>query len=312
MRRSFYRRERSGFLIPINARSVAEGLSGTLTGAEAVTYASLMVYADEGAETEARVALACDLAVAFDARLIGISASLPDAPQVDPYAGGAMLGEMLGLFRDMAEADVARAEAAFWKTVGAHASRCEWRGKVGFPSDVVGQAMRAADLLILGRHRPAPGPQRSVDPGDALMVLGRPVLIVPPAPARLPQGQAAVVAWKDCREAQRAVASALPMLKASARTHVIEICAEDGMEEAEARARDVAAFLGRHDIVASAEVLQGDGGARSSQILKFADAHQAGLIVAGGYGHARMREWVLGGVTHGLLGASPVCLLLSH
>ena len=76
------------------------------------------------------------------------------------------------------------------------------------------------------------------------------------------------------------------------------------MDEAAARTNDVAAFLGRHDIVASAQVLQGDDGARSSQILKFADEHQAGLIVAGGYGHARMREWVLGGVTHGLLGAS--------
>ena len=60
-----------------------------------MTYASLMVYVDEGAETEARVALACDLAERFDARVIGISASLPDAPQIDPYAGGAMLGEML-------------------------------------------------------------------------------------------------------------------------------------------------------------------------------------------------------------------------
>ena len=277
-----------------------------------MTYSSLMVYVDQGAETEARVALACDLAGTFDARVIGISASLPDAPQVDPFAGGAMLGEMLGLFRDMAEADVSQAETTFWKAVGAHSARCEWRGRIGFPSDVVGQAMRAADLLILGRLDPARGPQRSIDPGDALMALGRPVLIVPPAPGRLPVGTAAVVAWKDCREAQRAVASALPMLRASALTHVIEICAEGGMDEAGSRTADVAAFLGRHGISASAQVLQGDGGARSSQILKFADAHQAGLIVAGGYGHARLREWVLGGVTHGLLGASPVCLLLSH
>ncbi len=277
-----------------------------------MTYASLMVYVDQGAETEARVALACDLAGTFDARVIGISASLPDAPQVDPFAGGAMLGEMLGLFRDMAEADVSQAETTFWKAVGAQAARCEWRGRIGFPSDVVGQAMRAADLLILGRLDPARGPQRSIDPGDALMALGRPVLIVPPAPDRLPVGTAAVVAWKDCREAQRAVASALPILRASSQTHVIEICAEGGMDEAGSRTADVAAFLGRHGIRASAQVLQGDGGARSSQILKFADAHQAGLIVAGGYGHARLREWVLGGVTHGLLGASPVCLLLSH
>ena len=121
-----------------------------------------------------------------------------------------------------------------------------------------------------------------------------------------------MVAWKDCREAQRAVASALPMLKAAAVAHVIEICAPEGMDDARARIADVAAFLGHHDIVASAQVLEGDGGARSSQILKFAEEHEAGLLVAGGYGHARMREWVLGGVTHGLLGSAPVCLLLSH
>lgn len=275
-------------------------------------YASLMVYVDEGADPEARVALACDLALRFDARLIGISASLPDVPQIDPYAGGAMLGEMLGLFRDMAKADVQRAEAIFWKAAGAHADRCEWRGQIGFPLGMVGQAIRAADLLILGRLDPARGPQRSIDPGDALMALGRPVLIVPPAPARSPLGTTAVVAWKDCREAQRAVASALPMLQASDLTHVIEICAAEGMEYARARTADVADFLGRHDIVASAHVLQGDGGARASQILKYAADHQAGLIVAGGYGHARMREWVFGGVTHGLLGTAPVSLLLSH
>lgn len=277
-----------------------------------MTYASLMVYVDEGPETEVRVKLACDLAAQFDARLIGISVSFPDAPQVDPFAGGAMLGEMLGLFRDAAEADVKRAEAVFWAAVGPHADRCEWRGRVGFPSDVVGEEIRAADLLILGRLASSRGNQRSIDPGDAIMALGRPVMIVPPMPAEPLQGSPAVVAWKDCREAQRAVICALPILRTATLTHVIEICASDGMEEARARTHDVAAYLERHGITASARVLQGDGGPRANQILEFAGDQQAGLIVAGGYGHARMREWVLGGVTHGLLGTSPVCLLLSH
>ena len=275
-------------------------------------YASLMVYVDEGPESETRVALAGELAMQSDARLIGISGSLLDVPQVNPYAGGAMLGEMLGLFRDMAEADVARAEATFWKAVGTRAGRCEWRGQVGFPLDVVGQAMRAADLLIVGRLDPAREHHRSIDPGDALMSLGRPVLIVPPVPARPPLGTTAVVAWKDCREAQRAVSSALPLLQAAALTHVIEISAAEGLDAARARTADVADFLGRHDVQASAHVIQADGGARSSQILQYAADQQAGLIVAGGYGHARMREWVFGGVTHGLLAAAPVCLLLSH
>ena len=277
-----------------------------------MTYASLMVYVDEGPESAARVALACDMARRFDASLIGISVSFPDAPQIDPYAGGAMLGEMLGLFRDAAEADVKRAEASFWAGVGSYSERCEWRGRIGFPSDVVGEEVRAADLLVLGRLSPTRGTQRSVDPGDAIMAFGRPVMIVPPATARSPQGTVAVVAWKDCREAQRAVACALPMLQAASLTHVVEICTAESLDAARARTQDVAAYLGRHGIIAHSHALQGDGGVRANQILKFAEDQQAGLVVAGGYGHARMREWVLGGVTHGLLGTSPVCLLLSH
>ena len=60
--------------------------------------ASLLVYVDEGPEATARVALACALAALSKAHVIGLAASMPDVPQVDPYAGGAMLGEGSGLF----------------------------------------------------------------------------------------------------------------------------------------------------------------------------------------------------------------------
>ena len=274
--------------------------------------ASLLVYVDEGPEATARVALACALAGLSRAHVIGLAASMPDAPQVDPYAGGAMLGEMLGLFRDIAEADVSRARTLFWDAVGGYAEHAEWRGEVGYPSDLVVQALRAADLAILGRRDPARSPARSPDPADVLMAAGRAVLIVPPECPRSPIGSPAVVAWKDSREAQRAVASAMPILAASSIVHVIEVCPEEQVDEATLRAGDVAEFLGRHGIVADAQIVTGDGRPRAEQIIAFADGHGAGLIVAGGYGHARLREWVVGGVTQGLLVRSPVCLLLSH
>jgi nucleotide-binding universal stress UspA family protein len=144
------------------------------------------------------------------------------------------------------------------------------------------------------------------------MAAGRPVLIVPPEISRSPVGRPAVIAWKDCREAQRAVTAALPLLVASSRVDIIEVCTAEQADEARRRVEDVAAFLGRHGIVASAQTVKGDGGPRSDQIIAFAKDEGAGMIVAGGYGHARLREWVMGGVTHGLLDRSPVCLLLSH
>jgi nucleotide-binding universal stress UspA family protein len=222
------------------------------------------------------------------------------------------LGEMLGLFRDIAEADVSRARTLFWDAVGGYAEHAEWRGEVGYPSDLVVQALRAADLAILGRRDPARSPARSPDPADVLMAAGRAVLIVPPECPRSPIGSPAVVAWKDSREAQRAVASAMPILAASSIVHVIEVCPEEQVDEATLRAGDVAEFLGRHGIVADAQIVTGDGRPRAEQIIAFADGHGAGLIIAGGYGHARLREWVVGGVTQGLLARSPVCLLLSH
>ncbi|PZO00612.1 MAG: universal stress protein, partial [Alphaproteobacteria bacterium] len=174
------------------------------------------------------------------------------------------------------------------------------------------QALRAADLAVLGRRDPVRSPARSPDPADVLMAAGRAILVVPPQIPRGPIGAPAVVAWKDCREAQRAVASALPILAASSIVHVIEVCPAEQADDARVRADDVAVFLGRHGIVASAQIVKGDGRPRSDQIIEFAEDHGAGLIVAGGYGHARLREWVMGGVTHGLLDRSPVCLLLSH
>ena len=275
-------------------------------------FASLLVYVDEGPEAQARVALACEIARPSGARVIGIAASLPDVPQVDPYAGGAMLGETLGLFRDIAEADVARARTLFWHAVGEDTDRAEWRGATGYPSDLVVHALRAADLAVLGRCDPVRSPGRSPDPADVLMAAGRPVLIVPPGSPESPSNAPAVIAWKDCREAQRAVSAALPLLAASSIAHVVEVCAPEQMDEARGRVDDVAVFLGRHGIVASSQVIRGDGGPRSDQIIAVAEQQGAALIVAGGYGHARLREWVMGGVTHGLLDRAPVCLLLSH
>ena len=73
-----------------------------------MTYASLLVAVEEGTASDARVELACDLAAAFDAHLIGLCAGSIAPPLYDPMSGGAMVGELLSLYRDMAEADVER------------------------------------------------------------------------------------------------------------------------------------------------------------------------------------------------------------
>ena len=277
-----------------------------------MSYKTLMVYADEGLDSDTRITLACDLAKVFEARLIGVSGSAPVPPPMgDPYLGGATMGESLTLYRDLAEANVTRAETRFHELADDRIADGEWRGHIGFPAELIIEQSRAADLLILGR-RTDRAPFYGPDPADVLMAAGRPVMVVPPAAPRTPIGWPAVIAWSDSREARRAVAAAVPMLRQTGAAHVLEICDDGETDEARARLADVVAWLGRHGIAAEGAVRGRGEESCADAILKFADENSAGLIVAGGYGHARLREWALGGVTQALLDHSPVCLLLSH
>lgn len=273
---------------------------------------TLMVHADEGPDSDFRISLACELAKVFEAHLIGVSGSAPVPPPMgDPYLGGGVLGEALTLYRDLAERNVTRAEARFRAIIQGRVAASEWRGHIGFPAELMIAQSRAADLLILGR-RTDRAPFYAPDPADVLMAVGRPVLVVPPNPPRTPVERPAVIAWSESREARRAVAAALPMLQQTPIAHVLEVSEDEDAADVRSRLGDVVGWLERHGIAADSTVRARGDDSCGDAILGFAAEKSAGLIVAGGYGHARLREWALGGVTRTLLERSPVCLLLSH
>ena len=277
-----------------------------------MTYKTLLVAVDQSQASDIRLGLACDLAAGMDAHLIGVCAAAATAPPMDDlYSGGAMLGEALTLFRDFAEAEVGAAHARFQELTYVRRHQSEWRGRIGLPADTIIHEARGADLVIVGR-RTSRAPGHGVDPADVLMAIGRPVLVVPPRPIRDPVGRPAVIAWKDSAEAQRAAAAALPLLRHASAIHVLEVCEPDATEGSERRTADIVAWLGRHGIAADRHSHEPGAEGIAQDILAFAETHTAGLIVAGGYGHARLREWALGGVTQDLLGSAPMSVLLSH
>jgi len=276
-----------------------------------MTYASLLVTLEDGEDSDRRLDLACDLAGAFGAHLIGFRSSSIGMPLTDSLMDGAMTGELLSLYRDMAETEVQKGRARFEALVKAKGLDGEWRGRVGYPSDLCCQTARAADLLILPSHSPS-APHHAPEPVGVLMGCGRPVLITPSNRSSPPFGAPALVAWRDSREARRALIAALPLLQRAAGVTVYAVCDPDRTEEVEAELVDVCTYLARHDIIARPEVaLKGDMSI-GRQILREALALEVGLIVAGGYGHARLREWALGGVTRDLIETSSICLCLSH
>ncbi|WIY68121.1 universal stress protein [Aquidulcibacter paucihalophilus] len=276
-----------------------------------MTYASLLVAVDDGPESDSRLELACDLANAFNAHLTGLCTGSIAPPLYDPLGGGAMVGELLALYRDMAEAEVKRAAERFADITRARDVETDWRGQIGFPGEVCSREARAADLVIIGSRNPR-APYHAPEVSDILMQCGRPVLVTPPARERNPVGEQALVAWKDSRESRLALTAAIPLLQRARGVTLYAVRSREDSGTVDGELADVIKFLARHRIAAEPVSTEQGEATVGRQILEEALARSAGLIVSGGYGHARLREWALGGVTRTLLAESTLCLLLAH
>jgi nucleotide-binding universal stress UspA family protein len=170
---------------------------------------------------------------------------------------------------------------------------------------------RRADLIVVGAA-PANVPidvTRRVDVCDLVMSAGRPVLLVPDSAAPI-RFERIFVAWKDTREAQRAIADALPLLATCRHVSVVEIASADELPDAKAAMQEITRWLGLHHVKAEAAVTLSRG-ANAKQLGAIVREAGADLVVAGAYGYKRERAWVLGGVTAHLL-AGDRCVLFAH
>jgi nucleotide-binding universal stress UspA family protein len=274
----------------------------------AMSFAAMMVHVDVERDSEQRVQLALALADRFRATLIGIAGTALRPA----FAAGGIVVYAEPTERDRQKV-TARLEdmGAKFCAQGECLERVEWRTALEIPSELVAREARAADLVIVGRRHVGNDVRDLVDPGAILLRAGRPVLVVPDVVTPLSLRRV-VVAWKDTRECRRAVRDALPLLQQAKEVLLVEI----GDDESESKARknlaDVAAYLVRHRVIVAAQVWRRARGPAATELLRFVRDEDADLIVAGGYGHTRLGEWIFGGVTHELLGSSPVCCLLSH
>lgn len=149
--------------------------------------------------------------------------------------------------------------------------------------------------------------------GSLLLESGRPVLVVPPGCKTPMPPRRIVVAWRPSREATRALHDAMSLLR---NAEVVDVAVVDpaGGEtgHGEQPGADIATHLARNGVNPRVVVCASNGLAISAVLLEHARQADASLIVAGGYGHTRFREWALGGVTRELLMAAPIPVLFSH
>lgn len=273
------------------------------------TYATLLVHAEPGKAASARVEAAACLARDLGARLIGLGAeTFEPAPTVDPFMSMAG-GQWVSLVQENIEKNLLEAEAAFRRD--AAGADIEWRTANDYPHRALIGLARAADLIVVSRTSDA-GRMRSADPADVVMTAGRPVLMVPDGGSRHLRGERVVVAFKDTPECRRAISAALPFLQRASDVIVLAVEGPDAGEAAAVAAADVVANLKRHGVDARSQVSAIPPEGVTCEIEKVARLSGADLIVCGAYGHSRLREWVMGGVSADLLHRPECFVLMSH
>ena len=183
-----------------------------------------------------------------------------------------------------------------------------WLRENGSESYWLAEYARTADLLVVGR----PDDDQRV-PSDmleaALINSGRPLLILPSVPiSALPD--TVVIAWKATPEAARAVTAAMPFLSLAKQIVIMTVAEDETTIEEEGAAR-LMANLRWDGFTASVRRLQPSAQGAAETLLAAAREHAA-LLVMGGYGHSRLREWIFGGFTQRILRAAEIPVLIAH
>jgi nucleotide-binding universal stress UspA family protein len=274
-------------------------------------YATVMVGVALGQPNEARLEIAGQLAERFGATVIGVAAAEFSPPLY--FTSGESAQKLVDQGWAAIENRLAELEGEFRAAMQNHATEVEWRCAEDFPTRHIVQQARACDIIVVGEaaRDPLGDPFVQVNPSDLVMQAGRPLLVVPDACSWLDL-RSVLVAWKDTAEARRAVSDALPLLRKSTEVSVVEIVEDEADRVAAvSRVGDVVAWLSRHGVRASQQVPEQRGDA-ATQLDRIATDVGAGMVVAGAYGHSRLSEWILGGVTRRLINPSNRCSLLSR
>ncbi len=278
-----------------------------------MTYKNLLVHLDDHAGCAGRLAVAIDLARAHEAHLTGLYVV------TDPVFTGGIQVEVPAQFLAILEEETdQRAQAVIAQftdtvtksglTVDSRTVRCP----APMISEVVGLHARYVDLAILGQ--PEPGTAADGDghlAENVILSSGRPALVVPYIGAGKRLGRRVLVAWDAGREAARAVNDALPLLRCADKVVVLVISPHKGNHGPEPGA-DIALHLVRNGVRAEAHQLPaGDLSVSNALLSRLVDL-DIDLLVMGAYGHSRVREWILGGVTREIFQHMTVPVLMSH
>jgi nucleotide-binding universal stress UspA family protein len=257
-------------------------------------------------------AYAVSLAAAFDAHLAGI-AFLYDP--IVPISGAGYIPADVIDAQERENEQATRSALNQFNTAcaraGVSAEPLTLTASYGGVGEQFGRIARRFDVAIVGQAEPETSAVEEIIAESALFESGRPVIVVPyiqKAPLKLDN---VMVCWDGSRSAARAIADAMPLLAKSRRVEVVIVTNERGKQD-EIEGADIGAHLARHGLnVEIRRTALGDIDVADVLLSHAADAG-SDLIVMGGYGHSRLREFVLGGVTRSILRSMTAPVLMAH
>lgn len=260
---------------------------------------------------DASLSYALGLARMLDAHLVGVAFAYEAVPP-------AMLTDDVPLtwveeFRQEAEAAAEAAAARFDAAARQAGMAVETRT---VPASFVGAAnvfarmARRFDLSTVRQAEPGKSTPAPLIIEAAMFETGRPVLVVPYIQKDGAKLDRVMVAWDGSRNAARAVSDAMPLLRRASLVEVVAVT-ERGKDD-ELPAADMGQHLARHDVRVEVKPIVTPDATVADVLLSHAADTSADFLVMGGYGHSRLREFVLGGVTRSILESMTIPTLMAH
>lgn len=212
------------------------------------------------------------------------------------------------LAREAFDAAASQYSAPVAETPSGGGFSTRWVEDIGREDDGVAAHGRLADLIVAARPTAESDVSTNLTLNAAIFETGRPVMVVPPGDVAGPDRRV-VISWNGSAQSARAVASAMPLLRAA--KSVTAFTVDSGNTSGE-RAPELASYLGWHGIDAKTQTISGPPSAVGARLMEDLKSEEADLLVMGAYTHSRMRQLILGGVTRHVLEHSPVPVFMAH
>ena len=279
-----------------------------------MAYRSILVHLDDHPRTAARLDVATRLAQRFGSQVVGLY--VQPSYEIYPFAAEMLPAEFVQQTVEQRLEAQRVAESAFHEAASrAGIAQPQFRAPAGDASQAAAIHARYCDLAIVGQpERDAADRAFANDLAHSLVMgSGRPVLIIPYAASVTTLGERVLVAWKDTREAARAVGDAMPFLSAASFVQAVSVALdEDEAIEEFVAERQLQAYLALHRVDATVKRIVAPDIQAGEFLLSQAADSGADLIVMGGYSHRRIRELIWGGVTRTMLRSMTVPVLMAH